>query len=87
MYCQKRGKEEKFCDFDLLSSDTVYAVTSQKPKHLWIYDVLLSSKGGLVMEFPLGGSLIQPLRSKNQILLFNGDKSGTLSILDIRMNR
>jgi hypothetical protein len=71
----------------MLSADTVYAVTAQKPKHLWVYDALLNSRGGLVMESQLGGSILRPLRSRSQILLFNSDKPGTLSILDLKMNR
>jgi hypothetical protein len=72
----KRGKEDKLSDFDIICGDTVFAVTAQKPKHLWIYDTLLQGKGGLALESPLGGNVIYPLRSKNQILLFNGDKPG-----------
>lgn len=87
MYSLKRGKEDKLSDFDIICGDTVFAVTAQKPKHLWIYDTLLQSKGGLVLDSPLGGNLMQPLRSKNQILLFNGEKPGSLTILDLKMNR
>lgn len=50
IYTLKRGKEDKLNDFDLISADTVYALTAQKPKRLWIYDTLLSSRGGLVLE-------------------------------------
>jgi WD40 repeat protein len=50
IYTLKRGKEDKLSDFDLISADTVYALTAQKPKRLWIYDTLLSSRGGLVLD-------------------------------------
>jgi hypothetical protein len=50
IYSLKRGKEDKLSDFDTICGDTVFAVTSQKQKHLWIYDTLLSGKGGLVLE-------------------------------------
>lgn len=39
------------------------------------------------MESTLGGSILRPLRSRSQILLFNADKPGTLTILDLKMNR
>jgi len=66
IYTLKKGKDEKFNDFDILSySDTVFAVTSQKPKHLWIYDSLLSSRGGLVLDTQVGGSILLPFKSKS----------------------
>ena len=58
IYTLKKGKEEKLSDFEIIDTDTVYAATAQKPKHLWIYDILLSSRGGLVMESQAGGNII-----------------------------
>jgi len=44
----RKSKEDKVSDFEVLNHDTVFAVTSQKPKHLWVYDLLMGSRGGLV---------------------------------------
>ncbi len=60
-----KSKEQKFNDFDLLNGDSVVALTSLKPKHIWIYDTLISQRGGLVMESSVGGNIIQPSRSRN----------------------
>lgn len=88
IYSLKRvSKEEKISDFELLSSDTVFAVSAIKPKHLWVYDTLLSSRGGLILESQIGGSIIKSFRSKSQLLLFNSDKPGTMSLFDLKMNR
>lgn len=56
----RRGKEDKLNDFEILNQDTVFAVTSHKPKHLWIYDILMGggSKGGLIHEANIGGTVI-----------------------------
>jgi hypothetical protein len=66
-----KTKEQKFNDFDLLNHDSIIAMTSLKPKHLWIVDTLVSSRDGVVMESPLGGNLILPNKSRKQIYLFN----------------
>lgn len=50
VFSLRKTKEDKISDFEILNQDTVFAVTSQKPKHLWIYDILMNSKGGLVSE-------------------------------------
>lgn len=53
-----KTKEQKFNDFDLLNYDSIVALTSLKPKHIWLYDTLISQKGGLVMESQVGGNII-----------------------------
>lgn len=87
LYQLKKGKEDKLSDFEILNQDTVYAATSMKPKHLWIYDILMGggSKGGLIHEANIGGSVIQPFRSKSQIMLFNVEKPGTMVLFDLKM--
>ena len=48
VFSLRKNKEDKISDFEVLNQDTVFAVTSQKPKHLWVYDLLMGSRGGLV---------------------------------------
>lgn len=67
----KKEKELKFNDFEILNYDSVLAMTSLKPKHVWIYDTLVGSRNGLVMESNNGGNIIQPLRKYNQAMIFN----------------
>lgn len=50
IYSLRKSKEDKVSDFEILNQDSVFAVTAQKPKHLWIHDILIGSRGGLVME-------------------------------------
>lgn len=87
IYSLKKGKEDKISDFEILNQDTVFAVTSSKPKHTWIYDTLMPSRSGLAMEIQTGGSVIQPFMSKSQIMLFNVDKPGTMVLYDLKMNK
>lgn len=59
IYSLKKSKEQKILDFETLNNETVLATTSLKPKHIWIYDTLVSSRSGLVMEnSALGGNII-----------------------------
>lgn len=48
VFSLRKNKEDKISDFEILNQDTVFAVTSQKPKRLWVYDLLMGSRGGLV---------------------------------------
>lgn len=41
IFTLKKAKDLKFNDFDFLNNDTVLAMTSLKPKHIWIYDTLI----------------------------------------------
>jgi len=59
-----KSKEQKFNDFDLLNNDSILALTSLKPKHLWIVDTLVGGKSGVVMESPIGGNLLLPNKTK-----------------------
>ena len=38
----KKTKEQKFNDFELLNYDSVVALASNKPKHTWIFDTIVS---------------------------------------------
>lgn len=44
----KKSKGLKYYDFSFLNYDTVLAMTSVKPKQVWIYDTLMNLKNGLV---------------------------------------
>lgn len=83
----KKSKEEKISDFEILNHDTVFAAVCAKPKHLWVYDTLFSSRGGLILEAPVGGSVIQSFKGRSQIVLFNGEKAGSLTLYDLKMNK
>ena len=65
IYSLKKTKEQKYNDFEILNYDTVLALTSLKPKHIWVFDTLIYQRNGLVMESPVGGNIIQPYRSKS----------------------
>lgn len=54
---------------------------------MWIYDTLMSSRGGLALESTVGGSIVQSFKSKNQLLIFNGDKAGQMALYDLKMNK
>ena len=48
----------------------------------------MNSRGGLALESTsVGGSVILPYKSKSQILLFNGEKSGSMAIYDLKINK
>jgi hypothetical protein len=69
-----------------VNSDTVIAMTSLKPKNLWIYDTLISTKNGLIVESNIGGNIIVPWRNKQTLLTFN-EKPGLMHIFDLRTNK
>lgn len=58
IFSLKKTKEDKVSDFEILNQDSVFAVVAQKPKHLWIHDILIGSRGGLVMEQAIGGNIV-----------------------------
>ena len=41
VYSLRKTKEQKFNDFEILNYDSVLAMTSLKPKHIWIFDTLI----------------------------------------------
>jgi len=41
IFSMKKTKEQRFNDFDFINSDTVMAMTSLKPKKLWVLDTLV----------------------------------------------
>eukprot|EP00347_Sterkiella_histriomuscorum_P004436 403360465 len=86
IYQLKKQKELKYNDFVILNYDSVLSMTSLKPRHLWIYDTLVASRHGLVMESNNGGNIMQALRKRNQIMMFN-EKPGQMNILDLKMNK
>lgn len=47
----------------------------------------MSSRGGLALESTVGGSIVQSFKSKNQLLIFNGDKAGQMALYDLKMNK
>ena len=48
IFSLKKTKDIKFNDFDFLNNDSVLAMTSLKPKHIWIYDTLVPQRNGLI---------------------------------------
>ena len=82
----KKQKDMKFNDFELLNYDSVLAMASLKPKHVWIYDILVGQRSGLVMESSIGGNIIQPLRKRNQLMVFN-ERPGQMNVIDLKMNK
>lgn len=71
IYQLKKTKELKFNDFQILNYDSVLAMASLKPRHVWIYDTLIGQRNGLVMESQTGGNIIQTFRRRNQLMVFN----------------
>jgi hypothetical protein len=41
IYQLRKSKEQKYNDFEILNYDSVLALTSLKPKHIWIFDTLI----------------------------------------------
>jgi len=81
-----RTKEMKFHDFELLNGDTVFCMSSLKPKKLWIYDSLLRPRRSLVQEVAVGGNVMHPRQVANEIFTFN-EKPGQMNAIDLRMGR
>ncbi|CDW90006.1 wd-40 repeat-containing protein [Stylonychia lemnae] len=86
IYQLRKTKERKFNDLSILNQDTVIAMASLKPKHVWVHDTLIGQRAGLVMESQIGGNIIQPIKKRSHLLLLN-EKPGQMNILDLKMNK
>ena len=59
IFSVRKSKDMKFNDFQILNNDTVLAMSSLKPKHIWVFDTLIPQRGGLVQEYTVGGNVMQ----------------------------